>query len=86
MVIIKWGSSIYMSADIDVTAVPSLYTQIFLCEIKLIYKQYIIYLLKQIYIYYNELKTTQHGFNIFIVIIVCLIYTCSTFNIKNKCK
>jgi len=37
-------------------------------------------------IYYNELKTTQHGFNIFIIIIVCLIYTCSTFNIKNMCK
>jgi len=53
MVIIKWGSSIYMSAAIDVTAVPSLYTQIFLCEIKLIYKQYIIYLLKQIYIIMN---------------------------------
>jgi len=35
MMIIKWGSSIYMSAAIDVTAVPSLYTQIFRCEIKL---------------------------------------------------
>jgi len=53
MVIIKWESSIYMSAAIDVTAVQSLYTKIFLCEIKLIYKQYTIYLLKQIYITMN---------------------------------
>jgi len=53
MVIIKWGSSIYMSAAIDITAVPSLYTQIFLCEIKLIYEHFIIYLLKQIYIRMN---------------------------------
>ena len=47
MVIIKWGSSIYMSAAIDVTAVPSFDTQIFLCEIKLNCKQYTIYLLQQ---------------------------------------
>jgi len=53
MVIITWGSSIYMSAAIDVTAVPSFDTQIFLCEIKLNYKQYTIYLLKQIYIIMN---------------------------------
>ena len=36
-------------------------------------------------IYYNELNTKQHGFNIFIILIVCL-NTCSTFNIKNMCK
>jgi len=53
MVIIKWGSFIYMSAAIDVTAVPSFDTQIFLCEIKLNYKQCTIYLLKQIYIIMN---------------------------------
>ena len=53
MVIITWGSSIYMSAAIDVTAVPSFDTQIFLCEIKLKFKQYTIYLLKQIYIIMN---------------------------------
>jgi len=41
-VIIKWGSPIYMSAAIEVTAVPSFDTQIFLCEIKLNYKQYIL--------------------------------------------
>jgi len=53
MVIIKWGSPIYMSAAIDVTVVLSLDTQIFLSEIKLNYKQYKIYLLKQIYIIMN---------------------------------
>jgi len=37
-----------MSAAIDVTAVLSFDTQIFLCEIKLNYKQYAKYLLKQI--------------------------------------
>jgi len=44
MVIIKWGSSIYMSAAIDETAVPSFDTPSFLCEIKLHYKQDTIYL------------------------------------------
>jgi len=46
MVIIKWESSIYMSAAIGVITVLSFDTQIFLCEIKLNYKQYTIYLLK----------------------------------------
>jgi len=52
MVKIKWGSPIYMSA-IDVTVVLSFDTQIFFCDIKLKYKQYTIYLLKQIYIIMN---------------------------------
>ena len=42
-----------MSAAIDVTAVASSDTQIFLFEIKLNYKQYTIYLLQLIYIIKN---------------------------------
>jgi len=58
MVIIKWGSSINMSADIDVTAVPSFDTQIFLCEIKLNYKQY------GFNIFINNCLFNMHMFNI----------------------
>jgi len=77
-----------MSAAIDVTAVLSFDTQIFLCKIKLSYKQYPVYsIFIKTNIYYNELKTTQHGFNIFnnncLLFFLC---TCSTFNIKNMCK
>ena len=53
MVIIKLGTPIYKFAAIDVTAVPSFDTQIFLWEIKLNYKQYTIYLLRQVYIIMN---------------------------------
>ena len=42
-----------MSAAIDITAAPSLDTQVFPCEIKQNYKQDIIYLLRQIYIILN---------------------------------
>jgi len=69
-----------MSATIDVTAVPSLYTQIFLCEkkanLQTIYNIFI-----KTNIYYNELKTTQHGFNIFIN--NCL-FNIHMFNIQHK--
>ena len=55
-----------MSAAKDVTAVLSFDTQIFLCKTKLNYKQYTYYIFIKTNIYYNDLKTTQHGFNIFI--------------------
>jgi len=80
MVIIKWGSSIYMSAAIDVIAVPSFDTQIVLfrnkAKLQTIYNIFI-----KTNIYYNELKTTQHGFNIFIS--NCL-FNMHMFNIQHK--
>jgi len=51
MVIIKWGSPIYMFAAIDVTAIPSFDTQILFLRNKA--KLQTIYLLKQIYIIMN---------------------------------
>ena len=79
--IIKWGSPNHMSAAKNVTAVPSFDTLIFLCEIKLNYKQYTIYLF---YIIMNQRQ--QNMVSISLLIIVCFIYTCSTFNIKNMCQ
>jgi len=48
MVKIKWGSPISMSAAIDVTAILSFDTQIFLSVIHVNNKQYTIYLFKHL--------------------------------------
>jgi len=81
MVIIKWGSSIYMSAAIDVTAVGTViwYSNISLrnkVKLQTIYNIFI-----KINIFYNEFKTTQHGFNIFIN--NCL-FNMHMFNIQHQ--